>query len=107
MREGGGSCEAQAVAVAEAILINRRSSFFATFAFFAAKTLESGWERDGPRGTRVLRGILTGQGAERDVARAPPPLLQGRGGLATSVELPRRPAVGGNHPTRQSPYAAD
>ena len=37
MREGGGSCEAQAVAVAEAILINRRSSFFATFAFFAAK----------------------------------------------------------------------
>ena len=69
-----------------------RTSFFATFAFFAAKTLESGWERDGPRGTRVLRGILTGQGAERDVARASPPLLQGRGGLATSsaANPPRR-----------------
>ena len=44
MREGGGSCEAQAVAVAEAILINRRSSFFATFAFFAANTSESSVE---------------------------------------------------------------
>ena len=37
MRTKCGTVLAAAVAVAEAILINRRSSFFATFAFFAAK----------------------------------------------------------------------
>ena len=41
MRTKFGTVLAAAVAVAEAILINRRSSFLATFAFFAAKTSES------------------------------------------------------------------
>ena len=41
MRTKFGTVLAAAVAVAEAILINRRSSFFAAFALFAAKTPES------------------------------------------------------------------